>query len=589
MSRPYRFAVIGTGFFAQNHLNAWAEIPEVELVAVCDIDADRVNAAAATFGGRAYTDAVELFANEELDFVDIATTPPTHRMMVELAAAHGVAPICQKPLAWDMDDAKAMVRACADRDLPFMVHENFRFQHPMRRIKQLLDDGAIGRPFFGRISFRTAHDVYSAQPWLVDSERMIIVDVAVHLFDLATCFVGEPRTLFTDALTVNPRIAGEDVATVLMHMDDATCIVDASYETRSDHNTYPQTFVVLEGTEGTITLGPDYHLQVVSRGTVREEDLVIPDHGWTSEPWNAIQDSVYTIQRHWIDCLTDGPGAGDIRCPDAPAARRHPRRLRVARLRRALHRREPVLTVLHAGPLTLRYSAGDLRDIRLAGDEIVRRIYMVFQDRNWTARPWTILEEDIQSGGDSFTVELRARGSFDAAPFTWTGRLTGSPDGTIRYAIDGGADAPMVRNRLGLCVLHPADLAGRPATLETVDGDGPWRRPSPSRSPRTSRSADMRALTHEVAPGAARDRADDRRDLRERGPPQLERRLVQALLHPHLAAVPGDRESGRADHPGRGDHARRSRAGRALVAAGPAHRPHARRVPAASDRHPARP
>lgn len=306
MSRPYRFAVVGTGFFAQNHLHAWAEIPEVELVAVCDIDADRVSAAAETFGGRAYTDAAELLANEELDFVDIATTPPTHRELVELAASHGVAPICQKPLAWDMADAKAMVQACAERGLPFMVHENFRFQHPMRRIKQLLVDGAIGRPFFGRISFRTAHDVYSAQPWLVDSERMIIVDVAVHLFDLATCFVGEPRTLFTDALTVNPRIAGEDVATVLMHMDDATCIVDASYETRSDHNTYPQTFVVLEGTEGTITLGPDYRLQVVSRGRVTDEALVIPDHGWTSEPWNAIQDSVYTIQRHWVHCLQTG-------------------------------------------------------------------------------------------------------------------------------------------------------------------------------------------------------------------------------------------------------------------------------------------
>ena len=306
MSRPYRFAVIGTGFFAQNHLHAWAEIPEVELVAVCDVDADRVAAAARDFGGRAYTDARELFANEELDFVDIATTPPTHRMMVELAAEHGVAPICQKPLAWEMADARAMVDACAERGLPFMVHENFRFQHPMRRIKELLDAGAIGRPFFGRVSFRTAHDVYSAQPWLVDSERMIIVDVAVHLFDLACCFMGEPETLFTDALRVNPRIAGEDVATVLMHMPQGTCIVDASYETRSNHNTYPQTFVTLEGTEGTITLGADYHLQVVSRGIVTEEQLVIPDHGWTSEPWNGIQDSVYTIQRHWIDCLNSG-------------------------------------------------------------------------------------------------------------------------------------------------------------------------------------------------------------------------------------------------------------------------------------------
>ena len=301
-----RFAVIGTGFFAQNHLHAWAEMDDVELVAVCDIDASRAAAAAAQFGGRPYTDARSLLDAEELDFVDIATTPPTHRMMVELAAEHGVPPICQKPLAWEMADARAMVDACDRAGIPFMVHENFRFQSPMRHIKALLEEGVIGRPFFGRVSFRTAHDVYSAQPWLVDSERMIIVDVAVHLFDLAMCFMGEPRSLVTEALRVNPRIVGEDVATVLMRMDDATCIVDASYETRSDHNTYPQTFVTLEGTEGTITLGPDYRLQVVSRGEVQNRTLEIPDRGWTSVPWNAIQDSVYTTQRHWLHCLDTG-------------------------------------------------------------------------------------------------------------------------------------------------------------------------------------------------------------------------------------------------------------------------------------------
>lgn len=306
MTAPYRFALIGTGFFAQNHLHAWAEIPEAELVAVCDIDPGKAQAAAAAFGGRAYTDAAELLAAEDLDFVDIATTPPTHREMVELAAHHGVAAICQKPLAWEMSDAHAMVAAMADRGLPFMVHENFRFQYPMRRIKELLDADAIGRPFFGRVSFRTAHDVYSAQPWLVESPRMIIIDVAVHLFDLARCFLGDPLTVYTDALRVNQRIAGEDVATVLMHHDDATCIVDASYESASDHNTYPQTFVTLEGTKGTITLSADYRLQVVSRGTVTEEQLVIPPHAWASEPWNAIQDSVYAVQRHWVHCLATG-------------------------------------------------------------------------------------------------------------------------------------------------------------------------------------------------------------------------------------------------------------------------------------------
>jgi len=128
----------------------------------------------------------------------------------------------------------------------------------------------------------------------------------VHLLDLACCFIGRPETLFADTLRVNPRIVGEDVATILLRMRDATCIVDASYETKSDHNTYPQTFVIVEGSEGTITLGPDYHLQVVSRGTVTNEDLTIPSHPWSSVPWNAIQDSVHAIQRHWVHCLDTG-------------------------------------------------------------------------------------------------------------------------------------------------------------------------------------------------------------------------------------------------------------------------------------------
>ena len=264
MTDPLKFAVIGTGFFAQNHLHAWAEIPGVELVAVCDTDPERLAAAARDFGGRPHADARELFAQEDLDFVDIATTPPTHPLMVQLAAEYGVPAICQKPLAWDIEDAKAMVAAMAAKDLPFMVHESFRFQHPMRRVKEIVDSGEIGRPFFGRFSFRSFHDCYSAQPWLLDSECMIIVDVAVHLFDLARFFIGEPESIYAEALSVNPRIAGEDVATILMRMPGATAIADASYETFSDHSTYPQSFVTIEGTRGVVTLGPDYHLQVVS-------------------------------------------------------------------------------------------------------------------------------------------------------------------------------------------------------------------------------------------------------------------------------------------------------------------------------------
>lgn len=126
---------------------------------------------------------------------------------------------------------------------------------------------------------------------------------------------------------------------------------------------------------------------------------------------------------------------------------------------------------LAAGPLRLDYDSGDLRAVRLGEMEIVRRIYVVFQDRNWTARPWVIEDEVIDTGPDRFRISLQARGTFDAAAFTWSGEITGDTDGTIRYVMRGATHAPFLRNRLGLCVLHPMDgFAGRACTITAPDG-----------------------------------------------------------------------------------------------------------------------
>ncbi len=128
-------------------------------------------------------------------------------------------------------------------------------------------------------------------------------------------------------------------------------------------------------------------------------------------------------------------------------------------------------TALVAGPLRLDYDSGDIRCVRLGDEEILRRVYVAFQDRNWTARPWRILSEEVDDRGDSFTVHVSARGSFDAEPFTWQVDISGDPEGTLRYSLRGEASAPFLRNRLGICVLHPmAGFAGRPCEITHVDG-----------------------------------------------------------------------------------------------------------------------
>src|SRR3546814_11430019 len=112
-----------------------------------------------------------MLAAERLDFVDIATTPPSHRALVELAARHGVPVICQKPRAATLADAEAMVAACAAAGVAMMVHENCRWQAPIRARKAVIDAARIGTPFFAPFVCRSRFHDYAAQPYRAGGDR----------------------------------------------------------------------------------------------------------------------------------------------------------------------------------------------------------------------------------------------------------------------------------------------------------------------------------------------------------------------------------------------------------------------------------
>jgi predicted dehydrogenase len=303
-----RGALIGCGFFAQNHLHAWREIEGVQLVAVCDREFDKAQRAAADFGlPAAYADAAEMFARERLDFVDIVTTMPSHRALVELAARHRVPVIVQKPFAPSYADCLAMVEVCRAAGVPLMVHENFRFQVPMQAVERVLAAGEIGTPTFGRISFRTGHDIYGKQPYLALEERFILLDLGIHLLDIARVFFGEVASVQCRTQQVKPGLRGEDMATVLLgHDNGSTAVVDCSYASQLTPDLFPQTLVTIEGTAGSVALGADFRLDVTSRGRHRVEDVSTPLRSWTAQPWHVAQESVLNAQRHWIDCLRRG-------------------------------------------------------------------------------------------------------------------------------------------------------------------------------------------------------------------------------------------------------------------------------------------
>jgi predicted dehydrogenase len=206
-----------------------------------------------------------------------------------------------------MEDANAMVNACRAAGAPLMVHENFRWQSAIQTVGAILESGQIGAPFWGRVSFRSAYDVFSGQPYLAKGERFIIEDLGIHILDISRFLFGDVASVTARTRRVNPAIRGEDVATILLdHENKITSVVDCSYATHLAVEPFPETLVEVDGTEGSLRLDQGYRLVVTNKSGSYRRDLSPPLLPWASRPWHNIQESVQTIQRHWVDCLRSG-------------------------------------------------------------------------------------------------------------------------------------------------------------------------------------------------------------------------------------------------------------------------------------------
>ncbi len=131
----------------------------------------------------------------------------------------------------------------------------------------------------------------------------------------------------------------------------------------------------------------------------------------------------------------------------------------------------PKSRVLQAGPLTLLYEAGDLRYVKLGDKEIIRRLYVALRDQNWGTVAGVIRNERIAQHTDSFEItyeSIHQKGDID---FTWNALIRGDSSGYISFEMKGEALSTFLRNRIGLCVLHPlCECMGAMASIEHVDG-----------------------------------------------------------------------------------------------------------------------
>ena len=310
---PLRGAVIGCGFVSQYHLEAWSHVANSRLIALCDLNLDRLEQAQASFPeARCYIEAATLFDQEDqLDFVEICTQADSHRELVEMAARHGVEILCQKPAALVRSEFQAMIDACTRSGVRLMIHENWRFRPWYRAMRSEIVDGAIGRPIRLRIAHRDTRalrpDGYAAQPYLATMPKMILMDMGCHLIDTARYLFGEVETVSATLGRFGQRSVGEDVAMLdLRFASGPLCCLDLSWcaVPQSARLEWALNETVAEGTAGTLRLTTDGSLEWTSpTGNRERKPVALPAND------RVYLEGYLATQRHFIEGLISGAGA----------------------------------------------------------------------------------------------------------------------------------------------------------------------------------------------------------------------------------------------------------------------------------------
>ncbi len=227
-----KVGIVGTGRWADVvHAPGVKSHPRAELVAVCSPNRENVEAMARKFDvPHVFTDYRELMTLDELDAVAVVTTHATHYPICMAAIQRGLHVFCEKPLGMTYAETRELHAAAEGAGVKHMVAFTCRWLPHAIRVKQLLDEGYVGRVYHVNVNKMAGYAGAEApRRWRFDKSLAgagVLADLGSHMIDLARWYLGEIRSVCADAPTfIHQRRDPNGTAMLPCEVDDAAAFI----------------------------------------------------------------------------------------------------------------------------------------------------------------------------------------------------------------------------------------------------------------------------------------------------------------------------------------------------------------------------
>ncbi|NLB80960.1 MAG: Gfo/Idh/MocA family oxidoreductase [Clostridiaceae bacterium] len=315
-----KIGLVGAGNIAQVHMNSYSKNKEAEVVAVCDINPERLKKFAEKYNIKNTFNSIdEMLASVKLDAADVCVWNCSHAECTIKALNSGLHVLCEKPMAYSAREAEEMLEVSKNANKLLMVGFVMRFEDGSRVAKDFIDKGYFGDIYYTKATYLRPHG--NPGGWFSNKKLSgggPVIDLGVHVIDHTRFLMGNPKPVSVYASTFNklgnrhnlktsvgwkPEDATdddisdvEDLAVALIKYDNgATTLLETSYSLNGEGITAKEIF----GSKGGASLAGDPKFYMEMNDYMVD---VTPSIANLKDGCDLFDSEI----NHFIDCVANG-------------------------------------------------------------------------------------------------------------------------------------------------------------------------------------------------------------------------------------------------------------------------------------------
>ena len=318
--KKLRIGMIGAGNIANMHIDSYKNVPNAEVVALCDIDEARLKKTAQKYGiTKTYTSVTDMLNNEQLDAADVCVWNCNHAKCAIEALNAGLHVLCEKPMAYSAKEAEQMLQAAEKNNKLLMIGFVMRFANEALVSKEFISKNYLGDIYHSKATYLRRHGAPGG--WFSNkalSGGGPVIDLGVHVIDITRYLMGNPEPVSVYAVTHDklknrPSLKNdvgwkpdgasdddiydvEDFATaIIRYKDGSTTLLETSFSLNGEPCTKRELF----GTKGGIKIENDFKIYTELEGYLSD---ITPDMSLIK----GNSDMFTNEMAHFVDCALNG-------------------------------------------------------------------------------------------------------------------------------------------------------------------------------------------------------------------------------------------------------------------------------------------